>query len=720
MKTIVNYAQKVKEQHALNKTLAPVETDLTDASRDYAIGEQFIHDGDLFKAKTAIAEHDALVLDTNYEAADDITTQIKNKTVTTDPAPTEGSTNPVQSNGVFVENRNIYAVNGKMGAKALLPISLADIKAKNTTGTWNNNAYAINGVTYTVNTDSDGFITDIAATGTASADATLMVYGYSYTSSYAVTYDTPVIASIDFVGSDSTARGIVWGTNSSYIEATEVQIPAGTIYGFGLRVLNGYEIPVGGITFKPMIRFASDTDATYQPYVKTNKELTAENEALAKELEDEAATRSALGAKNILPFDLAEIKALNTNGTWAGNVYTYRGVAFTVNSDGTISATGTATGGNASIKLFAASSNYEMLGKEVILTGCPSNGSASTYRIQAYRMASADGSTGTYFDDGAGTDAFTVLNDASGTVGSFAVAVYENATVTNLLFKPMVRLASDPDATYQPYAKTNQELTAENQTLTQKTDDIEDNQRFNGCFNLCPNNLTSQTFGGVQFTVNANKSISMTPTSSVIGGGINIFENSNNPIVLERSAILYFGDNTYPASLEIIATYSDDSSVVLNSSANKATLHSGNIKRVRIYFNNTFNQTMTLYPMISYYDGDYVPHAMTNRELTEVKTGTISNGADYSTYIDSATDQSLIKVGRLCIFNYNFVLKSAAADEKTVFTLSEKPTNTIRLRGASQDNNHPLDLKITTSGEVQVYQGVANTRYNGQFIFFTE
>lgn len=187
----------------------------------------------------------------------------------------------------------------------------------------------------------------------------------------------------------------------------------------------------------------------------------AANEALTNKLNNEIVTRSALGAKNILPFDLADIKALNTGGTWESNVYTYRGVDFTVNSDGTISATGTATGGNASIKIFAASLNYEMLGKEVILNGCPSGGGASTYRIQAYRMASADGSTGTYFDDGTGTDAFTVLNNASGTVGSFAVAVYENETVTNLLFKPMVRLASDPDDTYQPYAKTNRELTSE-------------------------------------------------------------------------------------------------------------------------------------------------------------------------------------------------------------------------------------------------------------------
>ncbi len=289
MKNIVNYAKLVKERHALNETIAPVEVDQTDASRAYAVGDQLIYDSILYDVIDDIAQHGIITAEgagANIRTADTIVEQIKNKTITTDAVPTHGSTNPVQSGGTF--------------------------------------------------------------------DAIL----------------------------------------------------------------------------------------------------------------DEAKTRGELGAKNILPFDLAEIKALNTNGTWAGNVYTYRGVAFTVNSDGTISATGTATGGNASIKLFAASSNYEMLGKEVILTGCPSNGSASTYRIQAYRMASADGSTGTYFDDGAGTDAFTVLNDASETVGSFAVAVYENATVTNLLFKPMVRLASDPDATYQPYAKTNRELTAENQNLT--------------------------------------------------------------------------------------------------------------------------------------------------------------------------------------------------------------------------------------------------------------
>lgn len=78
MKTINDYAELVKEKHALNKTIAPVETDLTDASRDYHIGEQFINDGEIYKAKTEIAQHDALVLNTNYEPADNLTTQIKN------------------------------------------------------------------------------------------------------------------------------------------------------------------------------------------------------------------------------------------------------------------------------------------------------------------------------------------------------------------------------------------------------------------------------------------------------------------------------------------------------------------------------------------------------------------------------------------------------------------------------------------------------------------
>lgn len=171
------------------------------------------------------------------------------------------------------------------------------------------------------------------------------------------------------------------------------------------------------------------------------------------------------GAKNLIPFDLAAIKALNINGTWTDNVYNYRGVDFTVYNDGTVLADGQATGGNASLKMFEGTEDSPLIGRNLILSGSPSGGSATTYRQQAYRVGSADGSSGTFFDDGDGSTAFTYLNNASGTKASVAIAIYENYDADNLLFKPMLRDSADTDTTYQPPCKTNQQLTAENQIL---------------------------------------------------------------------------------------------------------------------------------------------------------------------------------------------------------------------------------------------------------------
>lgn len=347
-------------------------------------------------------------------------------------------------------------------------------------------------------------------------------------------------------------------------------------------------------------------DTNYELADDITTQLSLLNQTLTNQLTNEVETRAKLGAHNL--FDSKRLAQASPSG----------GITFAVGDDGSLSITGGTTSA-----YFQPYDSYVAKG-----VGIPFKPNTSYIFSIGEGKKQENIELKVYYKATSGSN-WAVLQSASNVdemVFTTPASFYDilvrpevrtgKAIITTILY-PLVKLASDTSDKFTPYAKTNQELTTESQTLSQKIDDIEDNQRFNGCFNLCPNNLTSQTFGGVQFTVNANKSITMTPTSSVIGGGINIFEDSNNPIVLERSAILYFGDNTYPASLEIIATYSDDSSVVLNSSANKATLHSGNIKRVRIYFNNTFNQTMTLYPMISYYDGDYVPHAMTNRELTE-------------------------------------------------------------------------------------------------------
>lgn len=59
----------------VEENIAPIENGAT-ASQPYAIGEQFIKDDVLYKAKTAIAQGDTLTLNTNYEAADDIVSQM--------------------------------------------------------------------------------------------------------------------------------------------------------------------------------------------------------------------------------------------------------------------------------------------------------------------------------------------------------------------------------------------------------------------------------------------------------------------------------------------------------------------------------------------------------------------------------------------------------------------------------------------------------------------
>ncbi len=155
----------------------------------------------------------------------------------------------------------------------------------------------------------------------------------------------------------------------------------------------------------------------------------------------------------------AEIQALTNqvNGNWSeggknllpntAKTQTVSGVTFTVAKDGTITANGTAT---ANI-YFVIGTVFNLVGS-FVLNGCPTGGGGSTYRLYTY--ASGGGST-IASDYGAGAS-FTL---AESTDIDVAILLLNGQTVSNLVFKPMIRLATDADSTYQPYAKTNLELT---------------------------------------------------------------------------------------------------------------------------------------------------------------------------------------------------------------------------------------------------------------------
>ena len=115
-------------------------------------------------------------------------------------------------------------------------------------------------------------------------------------------------------------------------------------------------------------------------------------------------------------------------------------VKFTVSSDGTITANGTPTANTYFYFLGEGSDTLNVPDGEYILTGCPAGGSSSTYYLQA--------NNGSWRSDYGNGVTFT---STSQNVKSIGIAIKSGVQVNNLVFKPMLRLSSESDATWEPY-----------------------------------------------------------------------------------------------------------------------------------------------------------------------------------------------------------------------------------------------------------------------------
>ena len=206
-----------------------------------------------------------------------VSEQINDEPYEVDDVPTSGSNNPVSSNGVYTSEQDIYKVIGKDGAKNRLPLTLANLKDANTSGTWEDNVYTIGNVIFTVNQDSNGNVIFIKVTG-------------SDTGGSAKTLNIPFnwIANNQYIFNGCPSGG----TSNSYridiYDETDNLVSGIYDYGNGntytpsasgtgklrLRLSGSYTIPTNALTFYPMIRLAYDNDPTYQPYAMTNNELT--------------------------------------------------------------------------------------------------------------------------------------------------------------------------------------------------------------------------------------------------------------------------------------------------------------------------------------------------------------------------------------------------------------------------------------------------------------
>lgn len=154
--------------------------------------------------------------------------------------------------------------------------------------------------------------------------------------------------------------------------------------------------------------------------------------------------KEVLGAKNLLPLTLENLKAINTAGTWSGNAYTSTGVRFDINLD--------SKGNIISIGATRISANNN---NAILYLGDISPGA---YKISG----TSNGSTSTYYIlDGRG-QIENYNGDSDLTVASVRgifIRIISDYQADNVIFYPMARLATDSNPTYQPYAMSNQELT---------------------------------------------------------------------------------------------------------------------------------------------------------------------------------------------------------------------------------------------------------------------
>ena len=283
----------------------------------------------------------------------------------------------------------------------------------------------VNGITVTVS--NDGVIT---CNGTATAQVAIVIgtfygeQGVNYKISGMPSGSSTSKYFLNLAPSPET--GV---SDTNYYSETQITPVRDLTITARLYIRNGQT--VSNLVFKPMIRLASDTDATYEPY------------------------------ENICPitgFDSVKLylsgKNLARNENVVGSITKY-GLTFTKNSDGSVTVNGTNTRGstvNYFFNLGADQSYYLDMTLPVgqyVLTGCPTGGATNKYFIGMYHHNNVSQNWGTSLDIGSGKT-YTVTADTNTGIG-FRIGIASGQTVSNLTFKPMLRLASVADATYEPY-----------------------------------------------------------------------------------------------------------------------------------------------------------------------------------------------------------------------------------------------------------------------------
>lgn len=323
--------------------------------------------------------------------------------------------------------------------KNRVPLTLESLKALNTLGTWADNVYTRNDVDFTVNTNSDGYVTSIVMNGTASGFASLTLLddtianlseilpqgnyivngcpdGGAMLSGYSMRFK---VDTETYYITDSDDMTVAVSGSSSYQVTWSLACTSGT--------------SVSSKTFKPMIRKSAIADNTFEAYHKSVEDWYWENNAKT-------------GVHNLLDPNYND-----------PNSYLSSGVG-SVDANGVITLNGTqAAQSNYPLKSRDNSGNYIYLPKgnyKFRCKGCPNVLVGTTFNSSYSSWGQGESVTFTIDDN---TKSDFKLSDGSVLVGLFVQVAAQ--TYSNVKWYPLLTDAADTYEEFSDYAMTNAELT---------------------------------------------------------------------------------------------------------------------------------------------------------------------------------------------------------------------------------------------------------------------
>lgn len=289
-------------------------------------------------------------------------------------------------------------------SKQLIPMTVSGIKANNTHGTWNGNVFSFHNGAIEILTDNADNVIGLEVK-TLPTENMYMNLG----DRIAFTADVSYYVSNDYKAEGSYVVLERVGDQTTRYTAQFTYTPSSNVSKYAQIVIRTDET-VKRI-MRPMVRLSTETDASFAPY------------------------------SNICPISgrtAVAVDDVGKNYIPTQNTTTQNGVTITL-QDGYYSLSGTATG-----NVWFLSPQFTVEAGTYVLTGCPKNGSASTY----FQFLEGDATKADYGNG-------RTLTFTEKTTIQITFTVKTGTNVNGLVYKPMLREASITDATFEPYAHSS-------------------------------------------------------------------------------------------------------------------------------------------------------------------------------------------------------------------------------------------------------------------------